>query len=147
MAKKIKIEEYEKNHGISKKAKIADKIKLISLITNGVLLVGIIVLFIMYQRLSSNSIARSTYDSLLRSKNTTIDALQAELDYVLGENNMIYVREKLDFMNDNIVFKIKGFGNYYYSYDCMKKKVGDSYEYWAYNIDAAKGQGLKAGGC
>ena len=37
MAKKIKIEEYEKNHGISKKAKIADKIKLISLIIHDVL--------------------------------------------------------------------------------------------------------------
>ena len=147
MAKKIKIEEYEKKHGIPKKAKTIDKIKIISLIINGVLLVGIIILFVIYKGVSNDSVSKDVYDSLLRSKNLSIDALQANLDYVLKDDNMIYVREKLYFMDENIVFKIKGFGNYYYSYDCMMKKVGDSYEYWAYNIDAAKGQGLKAGGC
>ena len=51
-------------------------------------------------------------------------------------------------MDKSIVFQIKGYGNYYYSYDCMMKKVGNKdYRYWAYNKEAAKDYGLKKGSC
>ena len=40
------------------------------------------------------------------------------------------------------------FGNYYYSYDCMKQKVGNNaFVYWAYNKEAAINKGYYEGSC
>lgn len=49
------------------------------------------------------------------------------------------VSEKLEFYDENIVFVIDGYGDYYYTYDQMVKvtKDDDYYEYWAYNKEQA----------
>ena len=64
-----------------------------------------------------------------------------------GDDSVSYVKEKLNFFDNRIVFQISGYGNYYYTYDCMMKKVDGSYTFWAYNTEAAKSKGLKAGNC
>ncbi len=66
------------------------------------------------------------------------------------ELNDFYLKNlsKVDFIDKNIVFVIKGFGDYYYSYDCMMKKVGDNqFSYWAYNKEQAIKKGYEEGRC
>ena len=79
------------------------------------------------------------------------DNSSKNLDLIMltGDKSVSSVSEKLDFFDDNIVFQIEGFGKKYYTYDCMMKKVAnkDNYTYWAYNIELAKYNGLKKGGC
>ena len=154
MAKKIKIEDYEKSKEKIQKQKKSnkqiDKLTMISLIGNGILAIGIAVVVSMYLTLNANSISKKEYDSMLESKNYKISTLEADsrsLKDLLNDKTAYYVKSKLNFMDDNIVFKIKGMGNYYYSYDCMIKKTSGNYEYWAYNKEAAISYGLKAGVC
>ena len=152
MARKIKIDDYiEKNNEQENKKSIKkDNSKICSLIINGVLAICTIVLLIMYILLNSKTVSKNEYDSVVNSKNSRINILEGEssnLNYLLDGQSLFYVKEKIKFFDDNIVFKIKGHGNYYYSYDCMMKKVNGSYEYWAYNKDAAISNGLKEGGC
>ena len=149
MAKKISIDEYKEIEKSRNKSK--DKLKIISLVVNGILLVGIIVLVVL---LLTQTVSKKEYNSMLNIKDSRIRSLElqnnsvnANLDHVLNGESMFYVKDKLDFFDENIVFKIKGYGNYYYTYDCMMKKVNGSYTYWAYNIEAAKANGLKKGGC
>lgn len=59
----------------------------------------------------------------------------------------IYDKQKLKFYDDSIVFVIEGFGNYYYTYDCMMQKVNSNYTYWAYNREAAIAKGYHEGRC
>ena len=56
------------------------------------------------------------------------------------------VSEKLEFYDENIVFVIDGYGDYYYTYDQMMKvtKNDDYYEYWAYNKEQAIDLGYTA---
>ena len=153
MAKKIKIEDYEKTVKKSdpkKGPRKRDKLKICSLIINGVFAICLVVLLIMYLSLNTDSVSKDEYDSMVRSKNSKISSLEFDsnnLNDLLNGKTVFYVKEKLEFMDDNIVFKIKGFGNYYYTYDCMMNKVNGSYEYWAYNKEAAISEGLRPGGC
>ena len=53
---------------------------------------------------------------------------------------------KADFLDENIVFVIDGYGRYYYTYDQMEQVtqgIGE-YSYWAYNKEAAISKGYKA---
>ena len=63
------------------------------------------------------------------------------LDYVASNINVCngWSSEKADFLDQNIVFVIDGFGNYYYTYDEMiaATEQMDEYEYWAYNKEKA----------
>lgn len=68
----------------------------------------------------------------------------------LSENMIEYLdlSEKADFLDKNIVFVLEGYGNKYYTYDCVKKITnGEEYSYWAYNKEAAKSNGYKKGTC
>lgn len=56
-------------------------------------------------------------------------------------------KNKADFLDKNIVFVIKDYGNYYYTYDCVQKITSGSYTYWAYNKEAAISKGYKKGTC
>ena len=144
MAKKIKIEDYMNNLK-KKETNRKDILKLISLIMNGVLIIGVIVLAILY----INSLSK--YDSMLKTKNLRISALElrsSSYDTILNGQTAVYVINKLNFFDENVVFQLEGYGKYYYTYDCVQKITdGKEYSYWAYNIDAAKGNGLKKGGC
>lgn len=148
MAKKIKVEDYEKE--VSNKGKKKDKLKICSLIVNGILGIYLIVTIVMYVSLYSKS--SSKFEEIPDSEKKWVaipfdEDFEYNLDIIFKDKTPNYVREKLEFINDNIVFKIKGFGNYYYSYDCMMEKVNGNFTYWAYNKEAAISEGLKAGGC
>lgn len=73
---------------------------------------------------------------------------EIQLNTLTGKHDWSYVSDKLDFFDENIVFVIEGYGNYYYTYDCVQKITnGEEYSYWAYNIEAAKYEGYQKGTC
>ena len=73
--------------------------------------------------------------------------LESDMLYIKGDKTKDYIKNKLNFIDDNVVFQIEGFGNYYYTYDCMMDRVNGEYSYWAYNKEAAIGKGLRRGDC
>lgn len=115
-------------------------IAIVSIIANGVL--G----YLVFDFHNKSVELESTKKELSTVKND-LSSLRIDWFNVAGYKSMSYVKNKLDFIDDNIVFRIKGFGNYYYSYDCMMDKVNGEYTYWAYNKEAAISEGLRSGGC
>ena len=69
------------------------------------------------------------------------------MDDLSDGNSWTYTRDKLEFYDENIVFVIKGYGNYYYSYDCVQKITDGEYDFWAYNKEAAVLNGYQEGTC
>lgn len=125
-----------------------NKLTITSLIFNGALIVCIIVLGIMY--VNKNQEVEDLYVDL-ELKDEAMWSYKSDsedLEDLLNGKTYYYVKNKLDLMDEAIVFEIDGYGNYYYTYDCMMKKVGSSeYSYWAYNKEQAIGRGLKRGSC
>ncbi len=65
---------------------------------------------------------------------------------LLKEN--IHLTSKSNFMDEYIVFVLDGYGNYYYTYDCMKEVTeGKEYSFWAYNTNSAIAKGYKPFNC
>ena len=65
---------------------------------------------------------------------------------LLKEN--IKLRNKSNFMDEYIVFVLNGYGNYYYTYDCMEEVTeGKEYTFWAYNTNSAIAKGYKPFNC
>ena len=65
-------------------------------------------------------------------------------NYVVENTNEEYVsyynknHEKLDFYDENIVFVVEGYGDYYFTYNQMIEEVEeDEYSFWAYNKELA----------
>lgn len=57
------------------------------------------------------------------------------------------LKYKCDFFDENIVFVIEGYGNYYYTYDQMKQVTqGKQYSFRAYNVAQAISLGYRAWG-
>ena len=84
----------------------------------------------------------------LNSKSELAESYKEDLDRLTGEHDVDYIENKLEFFDESVVYVIEGFGNYYYSYDCMMKKVGNNeFTYWAYNPEAAQDAGYREGGC
>ena len=133
MAKKIMIVENKKR-------------KLLVVLVTFILLILLIITNILY-----NIELRKMRDKI-KIKNNIISDLEEEYYNLTKQNLDEEVKnskneKKLKFYDENIVFKIEGYGNYYYTYDCMMKKVNGEFRYWAYNKDAAKIQGLLEGSC
>lgn len=82
----------------------------------------------------------------------TIENLNSEIKDLKQENTTLFFEyiddvSKAKFLDENIVFVIKGENNYYYTYNCFKKITSNgNYKYWAYNIEAAESLGYKYGG-
>lgn len=89
--------------------------------------------------------------------NSKIDNLESQVSKLKSEKSRlskentdysfenIKLKDKADFLDENIVFVLDGYGNYYYTYDQVQKVTqGEEYTYWAYNIEAAKYKGYKA---
>ena len=72
---------------------------------------------------------------------------ETQLDSLVGNKGTNYTKEKLDFFDENIVFVIEGYGDYYYSYDCVQRVTSGEYTYWAYNKEAAISKGYRKGTC
>lgn len=78
--------------------------------------------------------------STLNNKNTKLE--QEKMDEWIGK---IKNSSKAEFLDENIVFVIDGYGKYYYTYDQMKQVTqGTEYSYWAYNKEQAIANGYKA---
>ena len=151
MAKKITLEEYKK---INKTNQKKEKNPLLLPLEIFIILFGCSLIAIVLIVLNN--------DKTIKNKNKKIEDLKEKLSYQKGMHNYYkgqmnyvtggkssnYIANKLNFFDNNIVFVIEGYGNYYYSYDCMQKKVGNSqYSYWAYNKEAARSKGYWEGGC
>ena len=81
----------------------------------------------------------------LRKDNSKV---YSRLFSITGFKTDDYIKDKLNFLDDGVVFQIEGYGNYYYTYDCMMQKVGDKhFRFAAFNDAQAKSNGLKKGSC
>ena len=104
----------------------------------------IIVLIIIIIVLSNKIINNNKEITKLKNKKT---------NYIIENNNEEYLQywqknhNKVDFIDENIVFVIEGYGNYYYSYDCMMDIVNGNFTYWAYNKEQAIYNGYQKGKC
>ena len=70
------------------------------------------------------------------------ESLSKDISDLKSKNRILQV--KADFYDENIVFVLEGYGKYYYTYDQVKQVTqGKTYSYWAYNKEAAIGEGYK----
>lgn len=123
------------------------KLNIISLVCNGIFLILIIILLISLGS-KTNQIQDMEYELEEYEDDMWSYKVDSEnLDDLLGGNTYYYVENKLDFFDENVVFVIEGYGDYYYTYDCMMDKVDGEYSYWAYNKEQAIGRGYKRGSC
>lgn len=91
---------------------------------------------------------KNTVGEIAETCSTGSEWCEAQLDVLTGEHSWLYVSDKLDFFDENIVFVLEGYGNYYYSYDCVEKITnGNDYTYWAYNKQQAIAKGYIEGSC
>ena len=152
MAKKIKMsqEEIEKYNAEikklpSKKSKLTIAFIVLTIIFT-ISLIGSIIYFnndISSLKKENDELASENAQLVLEKL-----SIKSDLDSILGSKTKSYIERKLEFFDESIVFRIEGFGNYYYTYDCMMKKVGNNkFTYWGYNKEAAISDGLRAGGC
>ena len=75
------------------------------------------------------------------------EEIHSNLFSIIGTDSVWYVQQKINFYDDNAVFVLKGYGNYYYSYDCVQKITNGQYSFWIYNEEAAISQGYWRGTC
>ncbi len=80
----------------------------------------------------------------LEEENTEI---HSNLFSVIGTNSVYYTQEKLRFMDENIVFVLEGYGNKYWTYDCVQQITNGEYSYWLYHKNNAIREGYKKGTC
>ena len=119
-----------------------------------IVLFGCSIICIVLLLINKNSSSSSNDDEIKRLKNNLsskqelAESYKEDLDRLVGDKDVDYIEDKLNFFDESVVYVIEGFGNYYYSYDCMMKKVGNNeFSYWAYNPEAAQDEGYREGGC
>lgn len=77
------------------------------------------------------------------SLNNKISKLNTEKTQLTKDNLKLEIKAK--FIDENVVFVLDGYGNYYYTYDQMIQVTqGKSYSYWAYNKEQAINLGYRA---
>lgn len=141
MAKKIRINESDNHEIFNNSNKIynvkKDILKIVSISLNVAFIVAIIVIILSY----------NTKIEETNKKMNSIDTSCAYKSETSCKFNYLSEIDKAKFLDDNIVFVLEGYGNVYYTYDCVQKITDGEYSYWAYNIEAAKSQGYKKGKC
>ncbi len=155
MAKKIKIsneeiiefEEKENNNVKNKKTYLT-----ISIVFNVIFICLIIIGYFYFnnnlEELENENSKLTNENSKLVYDSVSSELKASQLDELLGDKSYYYIKNKLDDFDKDIIFKIKGKGNYYYSYDCMMKFASEkTITFWAYNKEQAKDLGLKKGSC
>ena len=151
MAKKITVEEYEKSRRNNLKPEQKNKLLLpleIMIVLFGCSIICIVILLLNNNSSTSNDDEITRLKNNLESEKKLAESYKEDLDRLTGDKDVDYIEEKLDFYDESVVYVIEGFGNYYYSYDCLKQKVGDNqFTYWTYNEEAAQDEGYRAGGC
>ena len=112
------------------------------------IIIGVLFVFFIFL-ISNTKTLNNKIDKLndkLEDNRITINQLKREnsdLNKFYSENS-----KKLAFIDKHVVFRIEGFGNYYYSYECMLKKAGGNHiTFWAYNTEQARDYGIREGSC
>lgn len=84
----------------------------------------------------------SLKSQISKLKKEKSDLQDENWDYLM--ENIDY-KDKAEFLDENIVFVLDGYGNYYYTYDQVQQVTqGKEYSYWAYNKEAAISRGYRA---
>ncbi len=66
----------------------------------------------------------------------------------VNSSQILKLKQKINFYDENIVFVLDGYGNYYYNYDCVQEVTnGKQYSYLAFNKQAAISQGYQEFNC
>ena len=131
MAKKISLEEYKKLKP-EKRNKLLLPLEIL-MVLFGISLVVIVLLIRNNVNLKED----------LKEEKSKPEPINGEI----VTSQTVYDNDKLQFFDDNIVFVIDGFDDYYYTYDCMMKKVSGNYSYLAFNVDEAINKGYREGSC
>ena len=90
------------------------------------------------------------YEGEIERLETQIEALNEayrELDEEKSGDlaEQIINSNKAEFLDENIVFVLDGYGDYYYTYEQMREVTqGKDYTFWAYNTENAKYLGYRA---
>lgn len=163
MAKKISLDEYQKKQknsveindyeGVEESLKVNESeskkswkkyVFVISCVVNVILIFALVVSFI-------------NFDDEIDSYKDEISLLEDEIEGLEYDSRTLYnlldgetswyIENKIDFLDEHIRFKIEGFGNYYYTYDCMMEKVDGEFSFWVYSVNGAINSGLKKGSC
>lgn len=151
MAKKIKINNNEKikydEKKISKRiinSNKKDLLKILSLCVNAILIIGIITVSILL--IHKNDLLKECEKKTIVEDNEE-PTCAYKYDWQCS-NHFSKEEAKAKFLDENIVFVLEGYGNVYYSYDCVDKLTeGEDFTFWAYNKEAAISQGYKKGKC
>ena len=83
----------------------------------------------------------------VRESHNTINQLEADLENADGLYHEMFLDyadyiAKAEFMDQNIVFVLEGYGDYYYTYDAMMQITDSStFYFWAYNVEQARNLG------
>lgn len=163
MAKKISLDEYKKKQSSSVEINDYDAseenlivnereskkgwkkiVFIISCVVNVILLFILVLSFVKFDD------EKEAYKDEISILEDEIEGLKYDsttLYNLLDGNSSWYVENKLDFLDEHIRFKIEGFGNYYYTYDCMMEKVDGEFSFWVYTINGARNSGLQKGSC
>lgn len=89
--------------------------------------------------------ANKTIDNIYDAENRWCDT---QLNSLIGNNDINYIKNKLDFIDNKIVFVLEGDNTYYYTYDCVQTLTnGNHYKFLAFNEESAKSKGYKKGIC
>lgn len=105
-------------------------------------IVGLCILGYSYYNYSQ-TIGKKIHEYIEQKENA-----ESDLNYITNGNSIYYLKKKLDFFDEKIVFVLKEYGDVYYTYDCVQKiTAGSKYEFWAYNESAAIFKGYKKGSC
>ena len=150
MAKKIRIEDSADQNDHSRNnisnsipERNSDTLKAISIIINIVLVITIFVLISIFN--NKTSTLKNEIEEYKTEQEEKTCAYETEFACMFEHSTEI---GKAKFLDENIVFVLEGYGNVYYTYDCVTKLTdGEEYSYWAYNKEAAISQGYKSGKC
>lgn len=114
-----------------KKPKVAITVIVITVLS---ILLFFSILFNIIQYIGDNDISKYEEDEQI-----------LDLEYSLNAHYW-KLSEKAEFLDENIVFVIDGYGKYYFTYDKMIEitEDDDHYEFWAYNKELAIDLGYKA---
>lgn len=83
----------------------------------------------------------------IRENHNKISQLNEELEDADGLYHEMFLDyadyiAKAEFMDQNIVFVLEGYGDYYYTYDAMMQITDSStFYFWAYNVEQARNLG------
>jgi hypothetical protein len=155
MAKKISIEEYEKSKKKEEIIKPEQKNKLLLPLEILIVLFGCSLICIIILLFNNSKVSLSKDDEIynlksdLNSQEELTESYKEDLERLIGDHDVDYIEKKLDFFDESVVYVVDDkLGNYYYSYDCLVKKIGNKqFSYLAYNPENARAEGYKKGKC